>query len=344
VLGFDLAAIVVDEVALAPDVLPEEVETRVRASLARFAASRYGSETTCGTGVLIGRDGLLLTTYTAIRGAEEIEVTLPDGTRLEREIGVAAWDVRNDVALLKLPTTNTDSLQLFTTVSDGQWAWAFVHPSCESASVTRLQIGRWANRPAGLLELADSLGQAEQGGPIFNQAGAVIGLGLSPLVGVPADHATPSLQDARDNVERNRITALRAVATEENHLYGSVRIQSALANARARVTPLEDWQWPETAVSDLVPFTFTGPVGRYQLQVYGEETQSHEAEFTIDAGVLKEVNEPQIVATGGRKFPWPIAVIGAAGAAVAGVLVLLGGDEPVVEERGSVLVILPHRR
>jgi len=344
VLAFDLVSIVVEEVAVAPDVLPEDVDATVRDRLARFTATRFGTDPTCGTGVFVGRNGLLLTTYSAIRGAEELEVTLPDGTRIGREIGVAAWDTRNNVALLKLPVANTDSLSLTTNVSDEQYGWIAAHPQCGAASVNRLQVGRWANRPVGLLELADSVQHGEQGGPIFNQAGAVIGLAMGALEAVPADHVTISLGEARRNVADNRLTALRAVATEENHLYGSVMIQSELENARARVSPLEDWHWPETASSDLVPFTFTGPVGRYQLELQGEGAPVHQAEFTIDPGMLKEVFEPQIVAGGGG-FPWPIALLGAAGAAVAGVL-LLGGDDPgpVVEDRGSVVVILPQRR
>jgi hypothetical protein len=347
VLGFDLVSIVVEEVAVAPDVLPEDVETRVRGGLARFTAARFGTGPTCGTGVFVGGDGLLLTTYTAIRGAEDLEVTLQNGTRVDRDIGVAAWDTHSNVALLKLPVQNSDSLEFTTDVSDGQWGWSFAHPQCASPAATRLQVQSWTGRPRGSLELADTVSFAEQGGPIVNQDGAVIGLGLRPLQAVPADHVNQILADARDNIENNRLTSVASVAARENHLYGSVRIQSTLTNARARVAPLEDWQWPETAASNLVPFTFTGPQGRYRLELQGEGAPVHQAEFTIDPGLLKEVHEPQIAAGGGGKFPWPIALLGAAGAAVAGVLFLGGGDDPTPEtpdERGSVLVILPHRR
>jgi hypothetical protein len=174
---------------------------------------------------------------------------------------------------------------------------------------------------------------------------------MSALNAVPTDHLTTSLVEARRNVQDDRITALRAVASQENHLFGSVMIQSSLSNARARVNPLEEWQWPETAVSDLAPFTFTGPQGRYRLELEGEGVPTHEVEFTIDPGMLKEVNEPQIVASSGGKFPWPIALLGAAGAAVAGVLAIIPGDEPgpggtgpTTETSGSAVVILPHRR
>jgi len=346
VLGFDLVPIVVEEAAPVRNVLPTDVGSAVLGRLVRFTATRYGTAATCGTGILVGGDGLLLTTYTAIRGAEALEVTLADGTRITEDVGVAAWDTRSNVALLKLPASGTDSLTLATEIADDQWGWAFAHPLCDSARVTRIQVARWISRPSGLLELTDSLAQGEQGGPIVNQAGAVMGLAVGSFGAVPADHVSRCLEEARRNIESERLTAIRAVASSENHLYGSVMIQSTIANARARVTPLEEWHWPETAGAGPVPFTFTGPVGRYQLDLQGEDAQAHHAEFQIDPGVLKEVSEPQIVAAGGRKFPWPIALIGAAGAAVAGVL-LLGGGEPETEtpaDRGSVVVIFPHRR
>jgi hypothetical protein len=187
--------------------------------------------------------------------------------------------------------------------------------------------------------------QGEQGGPVVNQAGAVIGLAAGARAAVPADRLRQSLESARRNLAAGRLTALRTVAANEHHLYGAVRIQSSIANATARVSPLENWQWSETAAAGAVPFTFAGPMGRYRLQLQAEGGVSHQAEFQIDPGVLKEVNEPQIVARGGGKFPWPIALLGAAGAAVAGVFILTsGGNEPVTTDKGSVVVILPQRR
>jgi hypothetical protein len=351
VLGFDLVPIVVDEVALAPDELPPDVEAAARARIARFTVTRYSTDPTCGTGFLVSGDGLLLTTYAAIRGAEELEVTLPDGTRMSEDVGIAAWDTRRNVAFLKLPVPNADSLLLTTDVSDGQWGWSLSHPQCSAVSVARVQVAQWLNRPAGLLELSDSLAAGEQGGPIISQSGAVIGVAAGGLTAVPADHVTLGLSDARNNVETDRLTALRDVASRENHLFGSVRIQSTLTSAIARVSPLENWQWPETVASGPVPFMFSGPVGRYRLELEAEGATAHEAEFQIDPGVLKEVNEPQIVAQGGRKFPWPIALLGAAGAAVAGVLAFSGGGDDGGNggngdgqpTTGSAVVILPHR-
>ena len=84
---------------------------------------------------------------------------------------------------------------------------------------------------------------------------------------------------------------------------------------------------------------------RLELQALGQEP--HQAEFSVDPGVFKEISEPQIVAAGGGGgFPWPIALLGAAGAAVVGVLVLGGsggggGGEELPTGPGTITVVLP---
>jgi S1-C subfamily serine protease len=352
VLGFDLVPIVAEEVALAPDVLPPDVESVVRDGVARFTATRFGTEPICGTGFFVGGDGLLLTTYAAIRGAEDLEVTLPDGTSVSDDIGVAAWDTRSNVALLKLPVSRTDSLPLSSDVADDQWTWVLTHPSCGSTAVSPNRVAQWLDRPAGTLQLTDSMAFASQGGPIIDQSGAVIGLSTGPLSAVPADHVSQSLVAARSNIENGRLTALTVVASEENHLYGSVMIRSTFENAIATVTPLESWHWAKLAGGGPVPLTFTGPLGRYQLDLQAVGETPHQAEFAIDPGVLKEIVEPQIVATSGGGFPWPIALLGAAGAAVAGVLALGGGDGgdhggnggSPIDDNATITVIVPQIR
>ncbi len=310
-------------------------ETRSR--LARFMVNRFRTSPTCGTGFFAGGDGLLLTTYAAIRGAESIEVELADGSNINDDISVAAWDTERNVAVLKLPVSSTDSVALTTDVSDGQWSWAFSYPGCRDVAVERLRVDAWEQQPAGMIRLADPFESAGQGGPLIAQSGAVIGLALGNQVAVPADHVMTSLATARQNVNEDRLVALQNVAERENHLYGSVMIQSTFSNATARVSPLENWHWPEVEQSGPIPFTYAGPMGRYRLSLQAVGQEAHQSEFTIDPGVFKEVTEPQIVAAegGGGGFPWPIALIGAAGAAVGGVLMLMGGETPIENGNGN---------
>ncbi len=335
---------------MALDALPPDVDLAVRAQLARFTTMRFGTEPTCGTGFFVGADGLLLTTYSAVRGAETIHIDLPGGNRVTADVEVAAWDTDFDVAVLKLPLSRTDSLPLDLNVRDEQWTWVYAHPSCLAAEESPNRIARWLNRPDGALLLTDSIVFGDQGGPLITQAGAVIGLVAGPLTAVPADHVSRSLDAARRNVVEDRLTALTDMASRENHLYGSVMIQSSIENAIATVSPLEDWHWQEGTGGGPVPLTFTGPMGRYRLDLRAVGEPQHQVEFEIDPGVLKEVIEPQIVASGGGGFPWPIALLGAAGAAVAGVLMLGGGDGGGggggngTPDPTTITVIVPHIR
>jgi len=350
VLTFNLEpTFVAREAELREDVLSEDVETTARSRLARFTANRYRTDPTCGTGFLVGRDGLILTTYTAIRGAESLDLELADGSEFSDEVSVAAWDTQRNVAVLKVPITSSDSLPLSTAVTDGQRAWAFSHPGCGESQVAQLQIVTWTNRPGGTLRLSDSTAIGIQGGPVVAQSGAVLGLAVGNREAVPADHVSRYLETARQNVREDRLIALETVAEREHHLYGSVMIHSTFENATARVSPLENWQWPETERSGPVPLTYTGPMGRYRLNLQATGQQSHQSEFVVDPGAFKEITEPQIIVAevGGGGFPWPIALVGAAGAAVVGVVLGMGGGDepgPVVDDRpgyGWIKIQLP---
>src|SRR5689334_2904701 len=55
-----------------------------------------------GTGVLLSPDGIAVTAYHVIKGAERIEGTLNDG-RVISPIEVLSYDELKDVAILKLP-------------------------------------------------------------------------------------------------------------------------------------------------------------------------------------------------------------------------------------------------
>lgn len=327
------------------DVLSVVAETGAREQLVRFRVSRFGSAQTCGTGFFVGA-GLVVTTYSALRGAENLDIELADGTRLSQAVSVAAWDVGRDVAVLRLPVAREDSLRLQFEVADGQQTWGLAHPSCGSATIATVRISRWSNRPNGRLELADALPQADQGGPLIDSYGNVLGIGADAHSVVPADHLRSTIDEARRNVDDDALHAVREVAERENHLYGSVVIQSTIVGASAQITPDEDWHWPGLSTSGPVPLTFSGPQGKYKLELTAVGQPNQSAGFEIEPGFEKLLADPQIVAQGGG-FPWPIALLGAAGAAVAGYLVFGSSDDPGPTSDPNpttIRVILPHHR
>ena len=60
---------------------------------------------------------------------------------------------------------------------------------------------------------------------------------------------------------------------------------------------------------------------------------------------------PQVAASHGKKFPWPIAVLGAVGVAGGAVALLAGGgggstdgnNNPPTATKGSILISVPNR-
>ena len=324
-------------VAAAPDsVLPDEAETAALRQAGRLSVARFGMGPACGAGVFVGRDGLFVTTYRAIRGAEELEVLLSDGRRVSEGISVAAYDVQRDVAVLRLPAAIGDSLQAAPGPEVNQYVWAIGYPGCGEVAVRRSRVTSWDNRPTGLLRLADSLAFGEQGGPLVSQRGLVVGLTLGGNAALPMDHGGASLEEARRNIRSRQLLTLAEVARRENHLFGAVAISSDLTGSVVRIRPLETWHWPELARDAALPLTFAGPMGRYRLELLLSGQVRRTAEYTLNPTIMdqlrlaaeavaQEAAAPQATRTRGGKFPWPIAVLGVAGAGAAVALLAGGG-------------------
>jgi hypothetical protein len=304
----------------APGVLTAAVEAATLRSLVRITTRRLG-EAGCATGFFAGGDGFIVTTYRSIRGAEQVAIEMAAGRRAQADVQVAAYDVKGDVAVLHSPVRAEDSLVIADTVADAEFVWAFRHPDCGEPSPARTRITTWEDRPRGLLELADGPPALEQGGPLIDQVGAVVGLGAQRGTAVPGRRAVGLLGDARRNLQAAVLLAVSDVARRERHLYGAVALESPLSNAVARVSPLESWHWPEVARTDSLPFTFSGPAGRYQVELLigGEVRDS--TEVTVQPGSADQV----ALAPPRGGIPIAVPVLGAIAGVGALVALLAGG-------------------
>jgi hypothetical protein len=346
--------------AVADSVLYAAAETAALRQLGRVRVERYGTDPSCAAGAFVGADGLFLTTYTTIRGGEAVELELADGQLVSEGISVASYDTDANVAVLKVPLTRGDSLDVSPGPAEGQYVWALGYPGCASAEVTRLNIAGWPNRPVGALQLSDSLDFGPQGGPLIDQTGAVVGLLEAYRSAVPADRTAASLDEARRNINQQQLMALREVAERENHLYGAVDISSDVSGSLVRIEPLDSWHWPEAAATGALPFIFTGPMGRYGLEVLVDDQLRHQQEFTISPSLTDQLAlalqqiaqapttpQAEVRTGGGKKFPWPIALIGVAGAGAAVALLAGGGgEEPPTNGPptgpGSITITIPN--
>lgn len=313
---------------VATEDITDNARQRTFANVVPLTVRRFGvTAPACAAGAFVGRDGLLVTSYQAIRGAESVEAA---GTP---RLGVAAYDVASDVAILRIPGARADSIPIATAIADGQSLWAVRLGECRTPSDTRVRVARWTDRPTGALQLGDALTDAPTGTAIVDREGRLAAVWTGGASALPAPRLTPLLDEARRNAAQS--TPVVDISRRENHQYGSMAIAANATGATISVTPLETWQWTGLAASGPSPLTFVGPMGRYRLQVTAPGAAAHEQEITIRPGAQQRlVVAARAVATGPEtaapvvgkrrsKLPWILG--GAGGVALIGALAMGGG-------------------
>lgn len=315
---------------------------------------RHATEPACAMAGFVGGQGLLVTTYQAIRGAESVDVETPGGRRFSSDVRVVAYDVEDDVAVLQLPLTAGDSLPLSTGPTQaGQSAWVFSLANCRTPLDARVSLSATAG-PAGTLQLTDAPRDALLGGPLVSASGELIGLMSGPNTAVPIRLVLPMVETARRNAVLGQSQAVGQVALAENHAYGSVAISADVTNASARITPLERWHWAGLARAGALPLTFVGPTGRYQLDVEAAGRPGWRQEFTVrpvEAQRLlaaptavagqpaRPAPQPQVpAARRGRGFPILPVAGGAVAVGVVAYLIFGGGGA----DFGQITISIPN--
>lgn len=324
-----------------PDtVMAAGVESRAMAAAARVRAFPFQSAPSCASAFVVG-GGLVLTTYRAIRGADRVE--LEWAGRTLSEVQVAAYSVPNDLAVLRVTgPASTDSLPLASRVVDQQVVWAFGHPNCGAAESQRLRISGHAAGTASV-RLSSSLPATFRGAPLVTQQGQVVAVAAADASAIAAPVAQDVTSEARTNLRLRALLTPDQVGRRENHLYGSLAITSGVAGTVARVTPLEAWQWAEAAAEGATPFTFTGPMGRYRIELVQNGQVRATTEAAVRPGELQPVTltlpvaqapgpaparpVAQASAGGGGGFPVALVVLGVAAAGAGGYFLLAKGDE-----------------
>jgi hypothetical protein len=203
---------------------------------------------------------------------------------------------------------------------------------------------RVTGRDAGALRLSEPHAAGEEGAPLINAQGTLIGVGGRGATATLSARVTALLNTARQNVVANQLATIDQIARRESHAFGSALIRSDVTGAQARVTPL-DRQWPETARTDALPMTFSGPMGRYQAELLVDGSVRATSTITVQPGQstpitlnptavteqAQQQDPAQIpagqVRGGGGGFPWPVLlIVGAGGGAAAYFLTKGGGD------------------
>jgi len=135
-----------------------------------------------GSGFIVDPNGLVVTNYHVIEGADEIEVVFDDGTRIPAIL--KGTDQKSDLALLEIETDRTLPYVEFGDSDDaevGDWVIAIGNPFGLGGTTTSGIISaRGRDIRSGplddFIQIDASINRGNSGGPLFNTRGEVIGV------------------------------------------------------------------------------------------------------------------------------------------------------------------------
>ena len=186
--GTDGERIQADAAAIAA--LPQTVE-RVRSSVVAVGTQSTGNlgfrAQGLGTGVVVDKDGHILTNYHVVEGASQVTVEFNDGTLVQGR--VVGSDPGNDLAVVKVAIPaerltparfgNSDSVRL------GESVFAIGNPFALKFTVTsgvvsgterESEPGAGGRAIRGVLQTDAAVNPGNSGGPLFNLSGEVVGI------------------------------------------------------------------------------------------------------------------------------------------------------------------------
>jgi hypothetical protein len=153
-----------------------------------LAGEGAGRLNSIATGVVISKDGVILTAWHAIKGAQEVQVRMADGDVFDR-VELLGVDERRDVAAMKISAGALPALTPGSTTSlaQGDPVYAVTNANGLTWSATEGIIS--AVRPADevpgagsgfrLLQFTAPVAQGASGGALVDRTGSVIGVIVS---------------------------------------------------------------------------------------------------------------------------------------------------------------------
>jgi serine protease Do len=134
-----------------------------------------------GSGFIITADGYAVTNNHVVKDADEVTVTMNDGTELKAK--VVGTDPRTDLALIKIESDKTFDFVSFTNDKPrvGDWVMAVGNPFGLGGTVTTGIISA-SGRVIGagpyddFLQIDAAINRGNSGGPAFNLEGEVVGI------------------------------------------------------------------------------------------------------------------------------------------------------------------------
>jgi serine protease Do len=147
-------------------------------------------ESSLGSGVIVGEDGLIVTNEHVVRDADEIVVRLSDRTEYRGK--VIGADPRTDIALLRIKAARKLPVAVLgdsTQIKVGEWAIAVGNPFGLESTVTLGVISATGRTDLGvdptgdLIQTDASINPGNSGGPLLNTRGEVVGINTAMVSG-----------------------------------------------------------------------------------------------------------------------------------------------------------------
>lgn len=126
-----------------------------------------------GSGFIIAPNGVIVTNYQTVVGANEIYVQLSDKRRLKATL--VRSEPKRDLSILKVAAGNLSALTPATDVTDGEWVIAV------GANRAGASSGTIVNSQAGSLMSDVDISSANTGGPLLNTEGEFLAMNSSLL-------------------------------------------------------------------------------------------------------------------------------------------------------------------
>ena len=283
-----------------------------------------------GSGFIIDPSGLVVTNAHVIEAADDIQVTLPDGTHLKAKL--LGKDVKTDLALLQVESEralphvqfgDSDKMRV------GDWVIAIGNPFGLGGSVT-LGIVSARNRDIhsgaydDFIQTDAAINRGNSGGPLFDIHGKVVGVNtaiLSPSGGsigigfaVPANTAVKVIDQLREYGETRRgwlgvkiqlVTGEIAASLGLGEARGAL-VAEVTAQGPAQVSGIQPGDVitdfagrPITQMRDLPRIVANTPVGQSVSVTLLRDGSEVTVQVTV--GLLEEAETP--AATQGESAP-----------------------------------------
>jgi serine protease Do len=201
-----------------------------------------------GSGVIVRPDGIVVTNNHVIEGADQIQVTLSDGSDLEAEL--VGTDPLADIAVLRVRGTNLPVAPVGSAegLMIGEWAVAIGNPlgnyvGDTQPTVTAGVVSAVGRNIApgtgeegfylGMIQTDAAINPGNSGGPLVNAAGEVIGINASIIsrsggseglgFAIPIDRALKIVNDLIQYGEIRRAWTGIEVEPVEGDVWGRTR-------------------------------------------------------------------------------------------------------------------------